>query len=134
MGAKIIPPVFEIDIAKSEVPLNWRSLELIDPDTDVEVVGEILKNGQLYISIVNDKGHPRAGRLIQQTLSTWVYTKFKTGSISFWFNLPSKGRRLIIDIRGLHVSEEETNSAIVRNGKLHLIDDLPPGTIGFRRR
>jgi len=134
MGAKIVPPVFEIDITKSRKSLNWRSLELIDPDTDVEIVGEIMRNGELRITRINDKGHPSAGRLIHQTLSTWVYTKFKTGPISFWFNLPSKGRRLIIDIRGLQISEDETASGIVKNGKLHLIDDLPAGTMGFRKR
>jgi hypothetical protein len=134
MGAKIIPPIFQIDLTKSEIPLNWRTLEVIDPDTDVEVHGEIMKNGQLVISSINDKGHPSAGRLIEQALSTWVYTKYKTGSISFWFNLPSKGRRLIIDIRRLRVREMETTSAIVRNGMLHLVQDLPSGAMGYRRK
>lgn len=134
MGAKIIPPVFQIDLTKSEIPLNWRTLELIDPDTDVEVVGEIMKNGQLIISRINDKGHPSAGRLIEQALSTWVYTKYKSGPISFWFNLPSKGRRLIIDIRRVKVRKIETTSEIVRNGKLHLVQELPAGAMGYRRK
>ena len=134
MGAKIIPPIFQIDLTKSEIPLNWRTLELIDPDTDVEVVGEIMNNGQLIISRINDKGHPSAGRLIEQALSTWIYTKYKSGPISFWFNLPSKGRRLIIDIRGLKVRNIETISEIVRNGKIHLVQELPAGAMGYRRK
>lgn len=105
MGPEIEKLYFEIDGTKAGLrKLDWSKLENIDRLADVTVKATVNPDGSLTIdreSDVKDEGHPDAGREIFNVLRTWVYTPYKTGEIRFWFNTPSKEKKLTIETRRL---------------------------------
>jgi len=126
-GPIIDPLTFHIDLSKAGLrTLNWNYLQNIDPHTDVKINCRIDNKGRLIFS--RDDllmgGHTRAGLYIEQILKTWIYTPFKKGDIQFWFNLPSKGKKLIIDMEKLGRKNEIPAHIPIFNGQLHLIDGI----------
>ena len=131
-GPTIEPLIFSIDLSKAGVrTLEWQRLETIDPHTDVKVSGQIDSQGRLFISDrdVLMGGHTEAGLMIQRAMRTWMYTPFKAGSIRFWFNLPSKGKKLIIDTDGLVRAREVPSHVPIFEGRIHLIEGISPSDI-----
>lgn len=134
-GPVIQPLFFSIDLSKTGVrSLDWRRLQAIDPHTDVKVNCRIDEQGRLIFSKddVLMGGHTEAGMMIQQALRTWIYTPLRTGYIQFWFNLPSKGKKLIIDIKGLNRKEGIPFHIPIYTGQLYLIEGLPFQEIGIQ--
>lgn len=127
-GPTIEPLFFAIDLNKSVGrTLDWQQLQAIDPHTDVRINGRVDDQGRLIFS-QNDvlmEGHTEAGMMIQSALRTWVYTPYKSGVIRFWFNLPSKGRKLIMDTRDLKRREEIPLHIPIYDGKIHLVEEIP---------
>lgn len=127
-GPSIEPLVFSIDLTKAGIrPLDWEQLRRIDPLTDVKVNAVIDEQGRLFFnqSDVLMGGHTEAGLIIQRALKTWVYHPYKVGRIRFWFNLPSKGKKLIIDAERLVKKETIPEHIPIYNGQLILIDRMP---------
>lgn len=127
-GPEIHSLVFEIDLSKPGVRfLDWNALTQIDPNTDVKVSCRVNVRGRLVFSQADIlmEGHTEAGLMIQRALRTWIYRPYKSGIIRFWFNLPSKGRKLIIDITGLRRRGDIPAYVPVYNGKLYSIDGIP---------
>ena len=126
-GPMIEPMFFTIDLSRSGVrSLDWRRLMRIDPHTDVKMTCRVDDRGILHFSQddILMAGHTEAGMLIQQVLKTWVYTPYKSGRIRFWFNLPSKGKKLTIDTHALIRREGIASHVPVYDGKLHMIEDI----------
>ena len=133
-GPTIEPLFFSVDLTKSGVRgLNWRQLQSIDPHTDVKINCLINDQGEVYFAMqdVLMEGHTDAGMEIQNALKTWIYTPFRSGVIRFWFNLPSKGKKLIIDTSGLRRKWEIPNDIPIYNGQLHFIQGIPANEIGI---
>jgi hypothetical protein len=133
-GPTIEPLFFSVDLTKSGIRgLNWRQLQSIDPHTDVKINCLINDQGEVYFSMqdVLMEGHTDAGMAIQNSLKTWIYTPFRSGIIRFWFNLPSKGKKLIIDTSGLRRKWEIPNDIPIYNGQLHFIQGIPTNEIGI---
>lgn len=127
-GPVIEPLFFAIDLSKAGVrTLNWRQLMAVDPNADVKVKCTIDKHGQLSLHRRDllMEGHTEAGMLIRQALLTWRYTPYKSGTIQFWFNLPSKGKKLIIDTQELYRRDRIPLQIPVYDGQIHLIDGIP---------
>ncbi len=133
-GPVVQPLYFSIDLSKSGVQsLDWHQLQIIDPHTDVKVNCQIDVQGRLTFSKddVLMEGHTEAGMMIQRALKTWIFTPFKTGMIQYWFNLPSKGKKLIIDMKGLNRREEIPPYVPIYNGQMHLIEGISFQEIGI---
>jgi len=127
-GPTIEPLYFSIDLSKVGIRLlNWRQLQSIDPHADVRVNCRVNDQGRLTFSQkdVLMEGHTEAGVMIQQAMKTWSYTPYKMGEIRFWFNLPSKGRKLIIDTQGLLRKNEIPDHIPIYDGQIHLIEGIP---------
>ena len=127
-GPTIEPLLFTIDLAKAGIrSLDWRQLRAIDPHTDVKLRCRINDQGWLVFSPkdVLMEGHTEAGVMIQQALKTWCYTPYKSGEIRFWFNLPSKGGKLIIDTKDLQRKGDIPDYIPIYDGQLHLIEGIP---------
>jgi len=128
-GPRIEPLYFSIDLTKGGVrSLNWRQLQTIDPHADVKVYCWIDDQGQLsfFQEGVFMGGHTGAGMMIQRAIRTWVYTPYKTGLIRFWFNLPSKGKKLIIDTSGLEKKRDIPNHVPIFDGQIHFVEGIRP--------
>ena len=127
-GPTIEPLYFSIDLSKVGIRLlNWRQLQSIDPHADVRVNCRVNDQGRLTFSQkdVLMEGHTEAGVMIQRAMKTWSYTPYKMGEIRFWFNLPSKGRKLIIDTQGLLRKNEIPDHIPIYDGQIHLIEGIP---------
>ena len=127
-GPVIEPLRFTIDLSKAGIrSLNWRQLQTVDPYTDVKVSCHIDDQGRLVFSQADllMEGHTEAGMMIQRALKTWMYTPYKTGTIRFWFNLPSKGKKLVIDIIELKRKDDIPEHIPIYDGQIHLIDGIP---------
>ena len=128
-GPNIEPLYFSIDLTKGGVrSLNWRQLQTIDPHADVKVYCWIDDQGQLsfFQEGIFMGGHTGAGMMIQRAIRTWVYTPYKTGLIRFWFNLPSKGKKLIIDTSGLEKKRDIPNHVPIFDGQIHFVEGIRP--------
>lgn len=126
-GPRIQPLTFSLDLARSGLkPLNWGQLMLIDPNADVKINGRIDEYGVLHITPedVLMGGHTEAGIALQSVLKTWLFTPYKTGPIQFWFNLPSKGRKLVIDTRQMNRKSSIPETVPIYIGRLYLVDGL----------
>ncbi|MBN2029350.1 hypothetical protein JW824_03810 [bacterium] len=126
-GPVVKPLYFSVDLSKSGIrSLDWRQLQTIDPHTDVKINCQIDEQGRLVFSRddVLMGGHTEAGMMIQQALRTWIYTPLKTGPIQFWFNLPSKGKKLVIDMGDLRRKENIPPHIPIYNGQMYLIDGI----------
>ena len=131
-GPKIEPLNFSIDLSRPGIrELDWRELFRMDPHTDVKVECSIDENGHLSFS-ENDilmAGHTEAGMIIKRVLKTWAYTPYKSGRIRFWFNLPSKGKKLVIDTQGLRRRDDIPPHIPIYEGRLYLISGISPRDI-----
>ena len=131
-GPTIEPLVFAIDLTKAGVrTLDWRQLQVVDPHTDVKISCEIDNQGRLFFSQkdVLMGGHTEAGMMIQRVLKTWIYTPFKSGTIRFWFNLPSKGKKLLIDTSDLNRRTDIPGHIPIYDGRMHLIEGIQTSDI-----
>ncbi len=126
-GPEIKPAVFEIDLSQAGViPLDWNRLNSVDPHADIKVKCTLNKQGRLTFSR-NDilmEGHTEAGVMIQNALRTWIYKPYKMGIIKFWFNLPSKGKKLIIDTGGLYRRGELPQYVPLYDGLIYYIEGI----------
>lgn len=131
-GPRIEPLYFTIDLTRTDLEnLNWKRLERTDPWADIKVKCKVDEKGRIFFSQedIQMEGHPEAGLMIQQALRTWRFTPYKSGEILFWFNLPSKGRKLIIDISRLNRSPMVPEYVPIYNGKLHYIEGISPADV-----
>jgi hypothetical protein len=127
-GPEIKAKRFEIDLSRSGLEnLNWNQLMAVDPHAQIIVYGSINSQGQLLFSSrdVHSEGHPQAGVIIARALKTWNYTPFKSGSITFTFNLPSEGKKLVIDALFLKRRNNIPVEVPILDGQLFYIDGLP---------
>jgi hypothetical protein len=127
-GPEIKARRFEIDLSRSGLEsLNWAQLMSVDPHAQIIVYGSINNQGQLSFSPrdVRSEGHPQAGVIITRALKTWMYTPFKSGGITFTFNLPSEGKKLIIDGTLLSRRSAVPIEVPILDGQLYSIDGLP---------
>ncbi|NQT25456.1 hypothetical protein HQ585_08875 [candidate division KSB1 bacterium] len=131
-GPRIEPLYFSIDLAKSGIrSLDWRRLQIVDPNADVKINGQINEAGRLTFSSddISMEGHTEAGLIIQNTMKTWLFTPYKNGRIEFWFNLPSKGRKLVINTKELIRRASVPAHVPIYNGRLHFIEYVPQNEI-----
>jgi hypothetical protein len=133
-GPPVRPLSFQIDLSRAGVrSLDWRRLESIDPTTDVRITARINAEGQLKIVNIMMEGHTEAGRLIIDALKTWIYTPYKKGEIRFWFHLPSKGKRFLVDTSGLVRNDFIPSYQPVFNGQIHLVRNLSSSDVMIGR-
>ena len=128
---------FSIDLSKGGIrTLDWRRLQNIDPHADVRVNCIVDNQGQLSFTQedVLMEGHTEAGMMIQRALKTWTYTPFKRGIIRFWFNLPSKGKKLIIDTSSLYRREDIPEYVPIFDGQVHFIEGIRSDQIFLRAK
>jgi hypothetical protein len=126
-GPQIQPMFFTIDLSRAGVhSLDFLQLQLVDPHADVKVTCTIDEQGRLLFSQkdILMEGHTEAGLMIQKALKTWIYTPYKQGTIKFWFNLPSKGRKVLIDLKDLKRKDSIPRHIPIYTGQIHLIDGL----------
>jgi hypothetical protein len=126
-GPQIQPLFFSIDLSRAGVhSLDFLQLQLTDPHADVKVTCTIDDQGRLLFSQkdILMEGHTEAGLMIQKALKTWIYTPYKQGTIKFWFNLPSKGKKVIINLNGLKRKDSIPRHIPIYTGQIHLIDGL----------
>lgn len=131
-GPRIEPLYFSIDLAKSGIrSLDWRRLQIADPNADVKISGQVNEDGRLTFSSddIAMEGHTEAGLMIQNAMKTWLFTPYKNGRIEFWFNLPSKGKKLIINTTELSRRTSVPAHVPIYNGRLHFIDYVPQDEI-----
>ncbi len=127
-GPKIDPLFFSIDLSKSGVmQIDWQYMISLDPGTDVKVNGVIDNKGRLHFNQedVLMGGHTKAGNYIQKILRTWRFTPYREGHIQFWFNLPSLGKKMIIDMRELKRKSSIPEYIPIYTGKVHYIENIP---------
>ena len=128
-GPEIKTKRFEIDLSRSDLEsLDWKRLVAVDPHTQIIVAATIDNQGNLSFSQrdVRMEGHPQAGVMITTAMRTWVYTPLKTGSIVFTFNLPSEGKKLLIDASGLRRKASISMEVPVLDGQLVFINGINP--------
>lgn len=133
--------VFDIDLSAAGLTaLDWNRLENIDRTAVVSIRAKVNTRGELMFdrmaNDIKDSGHPDAGRYIERVLSSWVYFPYKSGDISFYFNVASRGSKLIIDAHELEQADHIDDLIYVKNGLLYYIDglssrDVKYGTIEF---
>lgn len=131
-GPRIEPLYFSIDLSKPGIqPLDWKKLMMVDSHADVKIQCQVNEHGRLIFSQkdVLMEGHTEAGMMIQRAMKTWIFKPYKKGPMRFWFNLPSKGEKLSIDVRRLEIRESIPKEIPVYNGKLHLVDGIAPQDI-----
>ncbi|HEX9933795.1 MAG TPA: hypothetical protein VGB38_01260 [bacterium] len=126
-GPEIKAKRFEIDLARSGLEsLDWKQLMAVDPHAQIIVIGTVNAQGQLLFAVrdIRSEGHPQAGVIIAKALKTWVYTPFKSGSIEFTFNLPSEGKKLVIDASRLRRRSTVPAEVPILDGPLFYIEGL----------
>lgn len=131
-GPRIEPLYFSIDLTKSGIrSLDWRRLQIVDPNADVKITARVSEDGRLNFSSddIAMEGHTEAGLIIQNAMRTWLFTPYKNGQIEFWFNLPSKGKKLIIDTQALSRRASVPGQVPIYNGRLHFIEYVPQNEI-----
>lgn len=133
-GPLIQPVTFAIDMSKPGLlRIDWDRLMAIDPGTDIKITTEINSRGQLTISNFDDGGHTQAGRYIRSALQTWMYKSYLAGTVRFWFNLPSRGTKVMVDISRLGRTAMVPAHVPVLYGRIHLIDNTPRGAVALAR-
>lgn len=102
-GPSLRPIKFQIDFKHNPMPLDWTYLEKIDKRADIMIEGEIGGKGGFSVSKIRDRGHPEAGKYINDILSTWRFMPYKKGTIKFYFNVPTRkeNMKVQIDLRRL---------------------------------
>jgi len=130
-GPERKPLLFTIDLSSNSNSINWQKLMSSDPTATVTVYGYIDNNGKFYIKELDDAGHTNVGKIINEAMATWRYTFYKIGKIRFYFNLPSKEAKLIIDLSDIDRNPVIAEFIPIQNGKLYNIPELPPGLINY---
>lgn len=131
-GPEIKAKRFEIDLSRSDLEsLDWKLLLATDPHAQIIVIATIDNQGNLLFSErdVRMEGHPQAGVMITRAMKTWVYTPLKTGSIGFTFNIPSEGKKLLVDASGLRRKESISKEVPILDGQLVFINGISPAEI-----
>jgi len=132
-GPVIKDLVFQIDFKSSRVKkLYWKRIERIDPTADVKIRAKVLPNGNLQFNPVNDvfsPGHSYAGSEIAKVVQTWRFTPYKHGEIRFWFNFPSRGVKLAVDVHDLRRNPDIPEKYFVKNGLLFYVEGLKPSRV-----
>jgi hypothetical protein len=132
-GPVIKDLVFQIDFKSSRVKkLYWKRIERIDPTADVKIRAKVLPNGNLQFNPVNDvfsPGHSYAGSEIAKVVQTWRFTPYKHGEIRFWFNFPSRGVKLTVDVHDLRRNPDIPEKYFVKNGLLFYVEGLKPSRV-----
>ena len=128
-GPEIKDLVFAIDTRTAGIqPIIWQTLQAKGQTAEVTIRAKVLPNGNLNFSRENgdirDRGNPDAGKYLQEKMATWAYFPHKTGVILFYFNVGSKGKKLIIDIDGVKKSPGISERVRVKNGALSYIEGL----------
>ena len=127
-GEVIQPLVFSIIGKATVTALDWNRL---NSHAVVKVTARIDGRGRLFINEMRSGGHTEAGLLIQDALQTWIYTPYKTGIIKFFFNLPSKGKKIIIDTSGLKRKNDIPPDKPVYDGHVYFINGVNPSEVGI---
>ena len=127
-GEIIRPLVFSIIGKATVTALDWGRL---GNRAVVKVTATIDDKGRVFITEMRSGGHTEAGLLISEALQTWIYTPYKTGTIKFFFNLPSKGRKLIIDTSGLRRRNDIPPEKRVYDGQLYYINGIKSTDVGI---
>ncbi len=132
-GPVIKDLIFQIDFKSSRLKkLNWKRIEGIDPTADVKIRAKILPDGQLIFNPASDvfsPGHSYAGSEIAKIVQTWRYTPYKHGEIRFWFNFPSRGAKLTVDVHDLRRNPDIPEKFFVKNGLLFYVEGLKPSRV-----
>lgn len=130
--------IFDLDLRTAGLrPINWNRLSTLDPTARVTVRARVSSTGELNFSRANkdiqDSGYPEAGKYIEQVLSTWKYFPHKTGTIRFYFNVGSRGNKVIIDANenDLRKSPDVPDKIRVRNGQMYYIQGLNSSQVGY---
>ncbi|MCD6117323.1 hypothetical protein J7K93_09930 [bacterium] len=127
-GEVIQPLVFSIIGKATVTALDWNRL---NSHAVVKITAWIDERGRLFINEMRSGGHTEAGLLIQDALQTWIYTPYKTGIIKFFFNLPSKGKKLIIDTSGLRRKDDIPPDKPIYDGHVYFINGVKPSEVGI---
>ena len=127
-GEIIKPLIFSIIGKATVTALDW---ERLDSRAVVKVTAKIDERGRLTITEMRSGGHTEAGLLISEALQTWIYAPYKTGTIKFFFNLPSKGRKLIIDLSGLKRKNDIPPEKPIYDGRLYFINGIRTEDVGI---
>lgn len=125
------PMFFGIDVLRSE-PVDWHYLYRLDPRTDVRIRGFIDLNGRLTIQNIIDVTHAGAGEYLRNILSTWKYTPLKTGEITFHFNLPSEGAKLIVYTHALYRNPTVDRKLPILPARLYHVEGIDPHLVLLR--
>ena len=129
-GEIITPVKFEIDISKPGLrDIDWTRLWAMDQGTDVRVTGHIDRRGHLTIAAFDDGGHTQAGKLIRDAMKTWIYKPYLSGTIRFWYNLPSTGSKVLVDVSKLRREAVLPDHVPLLFGRVHLIQNAPARSI-----
>jgi len=126
-GPRIMPLYFAVDLAKAGIqPLDWEALKNRCPGADVRIKCQVDEKGNLSFNKedVRMEGFTEAGTIIQNALRTWAYRPVKSGTLSFWFNVPSMGKKLKIDIEGMRRVPSIPEHVPIIDGQLHYIVGL----------
>jgi len=130
-GPERKPLLFTVDLSSNSNAINWQKLMGSDPTATVTVYGYIDEHGKFYIKELDDAGHTNAGRIINEAMTTWRYTFYKIGKIRFYFNLPSKEAKLIIDLSDIERNPVIAKFIPIQDGMLYNIPELSPDLINY---
>lgn len=130
-GPERKPLLFTIDLSSNSNAIDWQRLMSNDPNATITVYGYIDENGIFYIRKLDDAGHTNVGRIISKIMETWRYTFYKTGDIQFYFNLPSKEAKLIVDISDLKRNPIIADFITIHNGMLYHISKLSSDLVNY---
>lgn len=118
---------FQLDFRYNPLPLDWNFLERIDRRADVMAEGLIDLDGNFLIQRILDRGHPKAGRYIQDVLKTWKFVQYKTGRIKYYFNVPTsmEHMKVQIDLRELKKNAKHVGLYDnVEDGMIYLFEGI----------
>lgn len=118
---------FQLDFRRLPLPLDWNYLQRIDKKAEVFVQGTVDPRGNFIIDKIQDGGHPHAGLYIKQVLNSWKFVPFKTGVMSYYFNVPSRMERMKmqIDLTGLQKNPKHIRpNHLIKNGLLYYVEGI----------
>lgn len=121
--------LFEIDLSKKTDmrPLDWKSLRQF-PRAYVEITVRIDTTGRIARNYVDmdDFGSGAAGDSIWNALRTWRYKLYKSGLLSFAFNVSEN--KILIDVRQLTTANRYRKCS-VKNKILYYISNKKEVTV-----
>ncbi len=134
-GPTVEPLLFSIDVSKSGLlELDWQYLMAVDPNADIKINARIDSKGRLHFAQedVLMEGHTEAGLIIQKALQSWIFKPYKEGEIQFWFNLPSRGDKLVIDVSQMKRKKTIADYIPVYLGQMHYISNINSSLIQIK--